>query len=120
MKYGIVGSRRWVNAEEVFRFVKSLPPESIIVSGGCKGVDTWAEKTAISIGLKTIVFKPELSNCKMRYEFTKAYYARNELIAKECDVLVAFVAKDRKGGTENTIKHAQVLGKEIIIIDENQ
>ena len=40
------------------------------------------------------------------YEFTQICYNRNEEIAKEpLDYLIALVAPDRKGGTENTIKH---------------
>jgi len=32
-------------------------------------------------------------------------YARNKLIARDADILIAVVAADRKGGTEDTIKH---------------
>ncbi len=46
----------------------------------------------------------------------KAYYARNKKIAENVDVLYAFVAPDRKGGTENTIGYAEKLGKEIHIV----
>ncbi len=39
-------------------------------------------------------------------------YARNKLIARDADVLIACVAEDRKGGTEDTIKHfCKKLGK---------
>jgi hypothetical protein len=70
---------------------------------------------AENCGLSTKVFYPDLSNCKQSFEFTRAYYARNLKIAEYCDILVAFVSDDRKGGTENTIKHAKKLKKEIII-----
>ena len=39
-------------------------------------------------------------------------------IAAACDVLIAFVAHDRKGGTENTIEHARRLGKPVRIMEE--
>jgi predicted Rossmann fold nucleotide-binding protein DprA/Smf involved in DNA uptake len=115
MKYAIVGSRKWCDQSAVYNCVKSLPNGSVVVSGGCVGVDTWAEDAAIKLGIKTIIFKPDLSNCKMRHEFTKAYHARNKLIAQECDILLAFVSHDRKGGTENTIKHTEKLNKKIIL-----
>jgi hypothetical protein len=51
----------------------------------------------------------------LRFEFTKTYYARNQLVAKDCDRVVAFVASDRKGGTEDTIKRALKAGKPVEI-----
>jgi hypothetical protein len=37
------------------------------------------------------------------------------LVAKDCDRAVAFVASDRKGGTEDTIKRALKAGKPVEI-----
>ena len=39
------------------------------------------------------------------YDTVKMFYARNDLIVKDSDILIAQVAEDRKGGTENTIKY---------------
>ena len=57
-----------------------------------------------------------ISQCKKKWEYTEAYYARNKKIAEECDVLVAFVDSSRKGGTENTIKYASDFGKKVLIM----
>jgi hypothetical protein len=68
------------------------------------------------LNLDAIVFLPKLPpKSSPRYLFTEAYYARNKLIAENCDILHAFVSPDRKGGTENTINHALKLGKQVII-----
>jgi len=115
IKYGIVGSRSRTDKEVVTAFVRSLPAGSIVISGGCHGVDTWAEKAAQSVGIETRIFLPDKAGCGHRWEFTKAFHARNQLIAEECDILVAFVSKDRKGGTEDTVKRADKLGREIWI-----
>jgi len=53
-----------------------------------------------------IEYLPKILPDMAWYDKTKEYYARNELIAKNSDVVVAFVSPDRKGGTENTIKWA--------------
>ena len=45
-----------------------------------------------------------------------AGYARNTDIARDSDILIAVVNKDRKGGTEDTIKKATRMGKRIIIV----
>jgi len=106
-KVGIVGSRRRTDRESVIAVVNDLPDSTIIISGGCIGVDTWAVEAARARGLKYIVHWPKLKDGMKRVEYTKAYYARNELIAIDSDVVVAFVAPDRKGGAENTIKWAK-------------
>jgi len=117
MKVGIVGSRRRKDYWKIWELVELLPRDTVIVSGGCKGPDKWATDHAKIRGQKIIEFLPDLPpNGSPRYEFTKAYHARNKQIAENVDVLYAFVAPDRKGGTENTIGYAKKLKKEIHIV----
>jgi predicted Rossmann fold nucleotide-binding protein DprA/Smf involved in DNA uptake len=112
---GIIGSRRRYDKDSVFKLVDCLPLDCVVVSGGCRGVDTWAEIRAKQRGLKTLVFRPDLSNIKNRYDMIQRYYERNKKIAQHSDVIVAFVAPDRRGGTENTIKWAKMFGKKVVI-----
>jgi predicted Rossmann fold nucleotide-binding protein DprA/Smf involved in DNA uptake len=110
MHLGIVGSRRRntpadksLIKEKVLDFLKS--GELVIVSGGCKlGADRFAEEIADELNLPIIIFYPKLIGGQNRMEYAKAAYARNKLIAQKADVLIACVAADRKGGTENTIE----------------
>jgi len=96
--------------------ISSLPKNSVIISGGCSGPDSWAEKAAKGAGLEVFIFLPDLPpKGSPRYKFTEAYYLRNRLIAENCDILHAFVCADRKGGTEYTINHAIKSGKKVII-----
>ena len=110
IKVGIVGSRRRDTASD-FRKVWNAYDEILnrnsndyltIVSGGAyKGADG-----------KMITYFPFGHD-------TLDYYARNNRIAEESDILIACVAPDRKGGTENTIlqfkKHNP--NGEIIIVE---
>ena len=116
MKIGIVGSRKRDCEQEIRELVNSLAPDDIVVSGGCIGPDLWAEEAAKNRGILTLVFLPVLpaKNTPL-YEFTKAYYARNQEIAQAVDVLHAFVSPDRRGGTEHTIKCAKKLNKTVFI-----
>lgn len=120
MLYGIVGSRRRTDRESVVAYVNSLPDDAEVISGACRGVDTWAVQAAKARGLAWREFPPDLRGCRERWQYTQAYFARNEQIAAACDVLVAFVAPDRTGGTENTIKHAKRLGKPVVIMEPPQ
>jgi len=116
MKIAIVGSRRRTDKENVEKLVNSFARDVIVISGGAKGVDTWAEQTARNRGLEVIVFRPNLKGIKHRGDMVQRYYDRNKKIAQECDIMYAFVSPDRKGGTENTIKYAQELGKKVILL----
>ena len=120
MNVGIIGSRRWKSRSAVESLVNTFPADTTVVSGGAKGVDSWAAECARKRGLKVIEFLPDLpSNGSPRWEYTKAYHARNRQIAEHSEVVYAFVALDRKGGTENTIKHAKELGVPVNIINED-
>lgn len=111
MYVGIVGSRRRTSISDCTLILNEIQKlmssgeKIVLVSGGCKkGADLFAEEFAKQLGLEIIIFKPDLTNCYERYEFTKSYYARNKQIAEKSDILIACVSEDRKGGTENTIK----------------
>ena len=117
LRIGIVGSRRWHSREAVEELVNVLPLDCTIVSGGCRGVDTWAVDAAKARGIETVEYLPSLPEVgSPPWAYTKAYHARNKQIAEGVDVLYAFVAEDRKGGTENTIKHAMKLGVRVEVI----
>jgi len=115
MRIGIVGSRSRKDKESVIGLVKELDKNDIVVSGGCKGIDTWAEITAKKEGLKTDIYYPDFKDCTEYYDYCQAYYDRNEEIVKNSDVIFAFVSSDRTGGTENTIKWAEKYGVQVII-----
>jgi len=116
MRVGIVGSRKFQSSISVQSLVGKLPQDSIIVSGGCTGPDSWAEEAARAAGLKVSIFLPDLPpKDSPRHQFTEAFYARNRLIAENSDVLHAFVSPDRKGGTEYTIKYAHKINVPVVI-----
>jgi len=93
-----------------------LPPSTVIVSGGAKGPDTWAREAAKRHGLKIVEHLPNLEGVRNRGEAARRYYERNQLIAEDADQVVALVAPDRKGGTEDTIKRAIELGKPVRLL----
>jgi len=115
MKVAIVGSRKRSDKQNVYDVVDSLDKKDVVVSGGCVGVDTWAEDRANERGLKTEIYKPRFNAAKGYHEIVKVYYARNKQIAEAADIVFAFVWKSRTGGTENTIEYARKLGKKVVI-----
>lgn len=112
---GIVGSRRR-DSDEDFRltlaaFNRLYKPGDRVVSGGCpKGGDRFAEIIAKSKGLTITIHFPDWSKGR------GAGFSRNTNIAQDADVLIAVVAEDRTGGTEDTVKKVKRLGKPVIYV----
>jgi len=114
-RIAVIGSRRFKNKYLIENFIEELPQNSIIISGGCKGPDIWAENKAKKLNIAIEIYLPKLDNLKNKYEIIEAYYSRNREIINHCDIVHAFVTSDRKGGTEYTIKYAHKLGKPVFI-----
>jgi hypothetical protein len=113
---GIVGSRRRDRTEDFEAcceaFLKLYQKGDKIVSGGCpKGGDRFAEQIARHKGCTIIIHHADWEGPAKR----GAGFVRNTDIARDCDVLIALVAPDRKGGTEDTVKKALKLGKQVIL-----
>ena len=111
---GIIGSRRRNHATDVERV--HLVFESIyqegdeIVSGGCsKGGDAFAYSIARKCGIPIKIYFPDWS------KGMSAGFERNSYIAHDATVLIACVADDRKGGTEDTITKFQRLKPENLV-----
>jgi predicted Rossmann fold nucleotide-binding protein DprA/Smf involved in DNA uptake len=117
MKIGIVGSRKRRDKEKVFALVDELSPDDVVVSGGCKGVDRWAEQRAKERGIKTIIYRPDLKNVLHKGDMVERYYARNRKIVEECDILYAFVSPEGEeaGGAGYTVKYARKIGRKVVI-----
>jgi hypothetical protein len=101
---GIIGTRRRddENTLWLLRGVIDAIYEDgdIICSGGCpKGGDRMAEVIAEERGLSILIHYPNWKKYGRG-----AGFVRNGKIAASSDVIVAVVAEDRKGGTEDTIK----------------
>jgi len=120
---GIIGTRRrdgksdFLKVWEAFQDV--YVPGDSICSGLCpKGGDRFAVLIANRLRLpsnKRVWHPPdwddlEAPNARIKYnKYSKRYnanagFARNTYIARDSDVLIACVAPDRTGGTEDTIK----------------
>jgi cephalosporin-C deacetylase-like acetyl esterase len=119
MNIGIVGSRRRNTSEDFVKLIDVIcsfdsMDNVAFVSGGCpEGGDLFAEVLAQELNVPIIIHYPdkkELERLLNMYEkpfrgaYAKVNYARNTLIARDSDILIALVASDRTGGTEDTIK----------------
>lgn len=113
---GIIGTRRR-DTEKDYKLVKKAFLEvykkgDIICSGLCpKGGDRFAVILASVYNTKTLWFPADWKKYGRA-----AGFIRNTNIAELSDILIACVASDRKGGTEDTINKYLKLGKKDLII----
>lgn len=114
MNIAIVGSRDFPKLDLVTEFVNMLPSDSVIVSGGARGVDRTAETAARARGLQCIIHKPDWDR-----DGRRAGLARNGLIVRDCEdgALVAFW-DGKSRGTQDSIRKATVFERKLMIVRE--
>jgi YspA, cpYpsA-related SLOG family len=105
----VVGSRDFPDLDRVRLFIQGLSPQTIIVSGGARGVDRCAAHAARARGLRVI----ELFADWQRFG-RRAGYLRNELIVRRCGRMVAFW-DGSSPGTRHSIDLARKLGRSVVI-----
>lgn len=121
IKVGIVGSRSR-NTPEDKALVKSLISKQIkffelhLVSGGCRtGADRFAEDIAVELDLDITIHRPDVEPGCTKWEYARACFERNTLIAEDSDVIIACWDVISRG-TKDTIDKAINLGKKVIIV----
>ena len=112
----IVGSRSRTDPQTVERLVAELPADTVIVSGGAPGPDTWAEEAARRRGLPVHIFRPDLEDARSQGQVTRRNHRRNQRNLDAADEVIALVAPERRGGTEDTIRRAERKGIPVTIL----
>lgn len=115
-KLAIVGSRDYPDLAAVRAYVLALPWDTIVVSGGAYGVDKAAEDAARERRMSRIVLEPACPTNSSNAVYTAALLARNTLIAKTCDEMVAYWF-NRSSGTRDAIDKTEKLGKPVTKIE---
>lgn len=117
---GIVGSRKRNGTKDFDRilqeFLKVYEVGDWICSGGCsKGADRFAEIISQENGIPILIF-----NANWKEYGRNAGLIRNTNIAKHSTILIARIRKDRKGGTEDTIKKFKKFypDRQIILVED--
>ena len=132
MKVAIIGSRGYENIRKIkdtlFQLKRKFGDALIIISGGAKnGADLYARKYALEFGIRYREFNPahtikNLYSAMAGTYYEKPYHVsqfhhRNMLIARDCNVMIAFIAKgESSSGSMSAIKQANKLNKPVTII----
>jgi hypothetical protein len=112
MRLAIVGSREWKRLDWIDAFVDYLASGTVVITGGARGVDKTAEKSALAKGLEVRVFPADWD------KYGKgAGFIRNQQIVDACDAVVAFWDGE-SNGTKDTLKKASAAKKPTFIFNE--
>jgi len=115
MKIAVVGSREGFTYEDVSIKLDGIINvcEDSIISGGARGVDTYAEKYSKQNLIPMKIIKPIDPSKKLDYIF------RNIEIICEADKIIAF-HDGLSRGTKFVIYYAKARNKKVIIFDKPQ
>lgn len=113
VRVAIVGSRDFSDPALVERVVADLPADTVVVSGGARGVDSWAVAAAQRRGLQTEVIRPEGEKYGR-----SAGFKRNVLIIERAERVIAFW-DGKSNGTRHSIDLAKKACKPVDLIIVN-
>src|SRR5262245_11253362 len=100
MRVAVVGSRDYPDLEAVRAYVRAQPADTVIISGGARGVDQVAVDTARRLQLAYEVYPADWTRYGKR-----AGFLRNITIVDNADAVVAFWDGVSRG-TKHTIDYA--------------
>jgi len=115
MKVAIVGSRSiddQMFAEYLFRcFTYIFGKPTKIISGGARGIDSFAEDFAHTFNIDLQVFKPDWTKYGK-----KAGFIRNEDIIKNCDICLA-IWDGKSHGTKHDLELCEQYKKDLVLFN---
>lgn len=109
MKLAIIGSRGYTNLPAVKTYVHSLPRDVIVVSGGARGVDTYAVLEASRREMQTQVYPADWHK-----HGKSAGMIRNKHMLSQVDAVTAFWDGSSKG-TKHAIGFARARGIPVVV-----
>jgi predicted Rossmann fold nucleotide-binding protein DprA/Smf involved in DNA uptake len=134
IKIAIIGSRIYENKRKIkdtiFKLKQMFGDKLEIVSGGASsGADKYAKKYSLELNVDYKEFNPAFTNKNLYSVMPESYYgkqfhvsqlfARNELVAKYCDRMIAFIhSASTTSGSDHAVKMAIKHKKPVVIINE--
>ena len=109
----ITGSRDWTNKDKVFNILSKFPKDTLIIHGGCRGLDTIGGNIAKDLGLNVLVF-----NADWKTYGKGAGPIRNQKmidVGLPTRVLAFHENIEKSKGTLDTINRAKRSTRDIII-----
>jgi hypothetical protein len=120
--FGVVGARSFGSQSAVVALVRRLvrtygADGFVLVSGGCRGVDTWAVATARDLGVRVRVVRPVITAGAPFAVVRRALLARNIQLVSGCDGVFVFLGpRGFVGGSGFVVSACQRLGVPVRVL----
>ena len=111
----ICGSREWNDFNTIKKYLQTLPKDTVIIHGGCRGTDSIAGYLAKQMGMEVQVYKADWNK-----QGKGAGPQRNQRMIDEGkpDLVVAFHDDiDNSKGTLDMVTRAKKSGLEVLLIN---
>ena len=134
MRVAIIGSKTYENKKKIrdmiYKLKQTFGDKLEIVSGGTQsGADKYAKKYSIEMGVAYKEFNPAHTVKNLYSALPDSYYGkpyhvsqlfhRNELIAKYCDKMIAFIdSTESSKGSYHAVEMATKHNKPAVIVNE--
>jgi len=115
MKVLVCGSRGWSDRTQIRENLEKLPKDSTIITGGARGVDTWASWECNELELFLEVYLPDWK----KHGKAAGPIRNSKMLEQKPDEVWAFW-DGKSRGTQDTIRKATNLGIPIKIFSENK
>lgn len=113
MKIVVCGCRNWVNRGVIRKRLLELPPDAIIIEGGCEGADLLARKVALGIRLEVVEFPAAWE----KYGKAAGPKRNIKMLNTKPNLVIAFHDDlENSKGTKHIVTEARNRGIEIEII----
>lgn len=115
-RFGVVGARSFRGRAAVVSLVRELVGAYgvggfVLVSGGCRGVDSWAVSAARALGVRCDVLLPSFPAGAVFAVVRRALLSRTARLVRSCDGVFAFLGSGGLvGGTGFAVSSARSAG----------
>lgn len=115
----ICGSREWGDVEAVRSRIAALPEETVIVTGGARGVDRIAEDVARELGRERMVFRARW-DVEGRSAAADPASQNSRTLDSDPDLVIAFRAGGESPGTDDCIAQARRRGIPVEVVEPDR
>lgn len=114
MRVLVCGDRNWTEYKCILARLQSLPPDTVVIHGGCRGADQLARQAAQALGFQTIEFPARWK----RYGRAAGPIRNKQMLCEgKPDLVLAFhhnLGKSR--GTADTVRRARTAGLPVEVL----
>jgi len=109
-KIAIVGSRGLRPRKQIYDLLVKMPGDTIVVSGGARGVDSIAEEVAKELRLKVEIYLPDWD----AHGRAAGYLRNREIVAAADEVFIFWDGASR--GAMHSVAIAREMGKPVTVV----